>query len=116
MASPLGFLHRTALEEDIARVLEFARKHGVERIVVGMPLSLSGEPGPQAERVRGFLEALRSSTPLPVEAWDERLSTAEAERLLREAGVKPSREKGRRDAASAAVILQSYLDSLRAAG
>lgn len=81
-------------------------------MLVGIPLSLNGAVGPQAKRVEGFLRALRRETDLPVDTIDERFSTAEAERLLRQAGRQPSRHKGEVDAAAAAVILQEYLNSL----
>ena len=82
-------------------------------MVVGIPLSLSGKIGPQAKRVEAFLKALRRKTDLPLDTMDERFSTAEAERLLRQAGRQPSRHKGELDAAAAAVILQAYLDQLK---
>jgi len=113
LASPLGFIERTLQHEDVKRVLEMAREHRTRRIVVGVPLSLSGQRGPQARATDGFRRALTRELDVPVVGWDERFSTAEAERRLKEAGVSPSLEKGRADAASAAIILQSYLDSQR---
>ena len=113
LATPLGFIERKHLPRDIAQVVVHARDRGAERIVVGMPLSLNGRVGPQARRVEAFLKALRRRTDLPVDAVDERFSTAEAERLLRLAGRQPSRNRGQADAAAAAVILQGYLDSRR---
>ena len=113
LATPLGFFRRKQPDLDVDRALEVVVEQDVGSIVVGMPLSMSGEMGVQAQRVQVFMEALRERSPVPVESWDERLSTWEAERLLREAGRKPSRERGRADAASAAVILQSYLDAMR---
>ena len=113
LATPVGFLRRKRLDLDVDKVLEVVRERVVESLVVGMPLSMSGEAGAQAQRVQVFLEALKEHSPVLVESWDERLSTWEAERLMREAGRKPSRERGKADAASAAVILQSYLDATR---
>ena len=81
---------------------------------MGNPLTLKGEVGTQARRVRTFARALQRGTDLPVVMADERYSTAEAERLLRQAGRQPSRHKGDVDAAAAAVILQGYLDRLKA--
>ena len=116
MATPLGFIERTRLQVDIARILEYAQDRGAEGIVVGMPLSKNGRVGPQAQRVAAFVKALRRKTDLRLETLDESFSTAEAERLLREAGRKPSRHKGDVDAAAAAVILQEYLDSSKGSG
>lgn len=100
-------------EEDVRRILEMAREHQVTRIVVGIPLSLGGQRGPQARAADAFRRALAREVRVSVVGWDERFSTVEAERRLKEAGVQPSLERGRADAASAAIILQSYLDSQR---
>ena len=114
LAVPLGFIERTRLRQDIDRVLAHAREREAESVVVGIPLSLNGKVGPQAKRVQAFIKALRRSTDLPVDTMDERFSTAEAEGLMRRFGRQPSRHRGDVDAAAAAVILQGYLDRLRA--
>ena len=115
LASPLGAIRRTRRARDVDSVLAHAAERRADRVVVGMPLSLDGRAGPQAKKVESFIEALRRRTGLPVHTVDERFSTAEAERLLRQAGVQPSREREKVDAAAAAVILQEYLDGLNAA-
>ena len=113
LATPKGFIRRSRPETDIAKISEIAEQEGAQHIVAGMPLSLSGKMGPQAKRVDAFVEALRQQSSIPVDVWDERYSTVDAEHLLRQAGRKPSRERGRVDAAAAAIILQGYLDSKR---
>ncbi len=113
LATPFKAIQRKALEQDIAAILAVVREEGVGCIVVGMPLSLSGGMGPQAERTIAFYDALKAASPVPVETWDERFSSVEAGRRLQEAGVAPSRNRERLDASAAAVILQSYLDSQR---
>ena len=113
LASPLTTLTRGRDGSDVEMVLRLAAENDVAEIVVGMPVSLSGRRGPQAGRVARFVDALRRETGIPVLSADERYSTVQAERSLRESGVKPSRDRGRVDAAAAAVILQSYLDSKR---
>ena len=113
LASPLTTLTRGRGGSDLGEVLRLAAENDVGEIVVGMPVSLSGRRGPQANRVTRFVDALRSATDIPVLSADERYSTVQAERSLRETGVKPTRERSRVDAAAAAVILQSYLDSKR---
>ena len=113
LASPLTTLSRGRDGSDVAEVLRLAAENDVGEIVIGMPVSLSGRRGPQADRVTRFAEALRRATDIPVLSADERYSTVQAERSLRESGVEPSRERSRVDAAAAAVILQSYLDSKR---
>ena len=115
IATPMTAIRRVALEDDLRAVVRLASEREAEAIVVGMPLSLDGRVGPQARLVEGFVRVLAKESPVPVHTQDERFSTVEAERLLRQAGHQPSRERGLRDSASAAVILQTYLDSRRAA-
>ena len=113
LAVPLGCVERSRLQEDVARVIDHAQERQVEEIVVGMPLSLNGQVGPQAKKVQRFVKALKAKTDLPIETMDERYSTVEAQRLLQQSGRKPSRHKGQVDAAAATVILQDYLDRFR---
>ena len=114
IATPLGAIRRRQLDRDISAILEHATERDVDRVVVGMPLSLDGRQGPQARKVGAFIDALRKKTGLTIDTADERFSTAEAERLLRQAGVEPSRNREKVDAAAAAVVLQEYLDRMRA--
>ena len=116
MAFPRRVIVRTSREKDVAVILRLAQEEEVERIVVGLPISLDGAPHAQAQRVEAFCEELRRHSPVPVETWDERFSTFEAEHALREAGVQPSQEKGRVDAAAAAIILQGWLDRAASTG
>ena len=111
LARPIGHLVRKNLRTDAARVADEAKSVDAEVILVGMPVSLNGTLGPQAKKVSKFIEELSGGTDLPVETQDERFSTAEAERLMTAAGRNPSKSKGDLDAASAAVILQEYLDN-----
>ena len=114
IAFPITTISRTSESEDIESVLRLAADNDAKEIVVGLPLSLSGRVGPQAKRVTQFVTNLSRRAEVPVRSVDERYSTVEAERLMRQAGVEPSKDKARIDAAAAAVILQSYLDSQRA--
>jgi putative Holliday junction resolvase len=116
VAGPVGVIIRVSKARDVPAVLEAARRHGVETILVGIPYQMDGSLGLWGRSVWGFYEALRAASPARVETWDERLSTVAAEAALREAGRRPSRERAAVDAASAAVILQSYLDGLRGQG
>ncbi len=108
-AVPAGYLERRSLRLDLDRVLDAAEQRGAGAIVVGMPYSLSGETGSQARLAEGFIRELRKRTQLPVHAVDERYSSVEAEGLLRESGVQPSRRKGEVDAVAAALILERFL-------
>ena len=114
LATPVAAIEHTSHARDIEAVMAAATERQVEKIVVGMPLSLQGEMGLQARKVARFIEKLAAETDIPVEAFDERYSTAEARRLMAEAGDGRNKERGRVDAAAAAVILQSYIDSRRA--
>jgi putative Holliday junction resolvase len=110
LATPLTVLQCHSREAELAAVVELVRRHQVKQVVVGYPLSLDGSIGPQAQRVDKYAAQLRTHLPeVPVILWDERLSTAQAERLVHEAGRRVQRE--RIDAAAAAVILQGYLDA-----
>jgi putative Holliday junction resolvase len=95
----------------IARLVE---EEEAGAIIVGLPRSLSGELHGQAALVQEFADKLRQAVQVPVEFWDERLSTVAAEREMRAAGTKRERRKAMIDAVAAAIILQSYLDARRA--
>jgi putative Holliday junction resolvase len=114
IAQPLPpLLRRRGKRPPLARLVTLAREHDVAAFVVGWPLDLEGEEGPRAAEVRRFAERLGARAGLPVHLWDERLSTARAERFLREMGIHSteSRAKGRADTLAALLILQAYLDA-----
>lgn len=100
VARPLGVVERAASEDGIARLVELAREEDVERIVVGLPITLRGEHGAQAEETERFVELLRAAVDLPVESFDERFTTK-----LAEAG----KTRAEQDAVAAAHLLSSYL-------
>ncbi|MFQ6067652.1 MAG: Holliday junction resolvase RuvX [bacterium] len=102
---------RSTLNEDINQIKELVSQHEVKKIVVGLPKSMKGEEGGQAKKVRSFVRDLSARIDVPVILFDERLSTAAAERVLKEAKVSFSKRKKVRDKLAATVILQSYLDS-----
>jgi putative Holliday junction resolvase len=110
LAVPLGTV-RTGAPADVQAVARLVREHGVSLVVVGHPLLLSGRAGDRAHLAERFAEALRTVLDVPVVLHDERLSSAEADRALREAG-RSGRERRREvDRSAAAVILQSWLDA-----
>ena len=110
-ALPAGVLWRTRLAMDIRAVMEAARQRQADAIVVGIPYRPGGEESPQTKRVLGFVRALRKETPLPVHVVDEAFTSVEAEGLLREAGMEPSRDRGAIDEAAAVLILRRFFDS-----
>lgn len=112
LAIPLTVINRAGDEADLEMIISLAEEHGVERIVVGLPRSMDGSMGRQVESVLAFSRALSQHTDVPIDTWDERLSTVAAERLLVDAGMKREKRKARRDAMAAAIILQGYLDRI----
>lgn len=111
LATPHTVIQRRSKAEDFAVVARLVAELGVELVVVGLPLTLDGEMGPQARRVTRYAQALAETLDVRVEFHDERYSTVTADELLMESGRK------RRipiDAAAAAVILQDFLESQRA--
>jgi len=96
----------------LAGVAGAAAEHGVERIVVGLPLLLSGQPGQAAESALAFARSIGERTGLPVETYDERLTTALAQRRLHEAGVRTGSAKSRLDQGAAVALLESYLQRI----
>lgn len=111
LALPLGTIH-TGAPADVKAVASLVRDHDVTLVVVGHPLLLSGEAGERARHAEAFAEALRSFLDVPVVLHDERLSTVEAERALREAGARGRRRRAAVDRSAATVILQAHLDAL----
>jgi len=111
IASPVGEFKPRGRAQIVETVRRLVAEHGAGRVVVGLPLLEGGLRGEQARRAEGVAEVLRNALEVPVETWDERYSTAEADRLLREAGWPRRRRRTGRDRAAATVILQSYLDA-----
>ncbi len=113
LASPLVVLdRRKGLAPVLDTLADLARRESVEQLVVGLPLNADGSEGPQARRAREFARVASRAVGLPVELWDERLSTQQAEEIVRAQGrsTRRLRERGQIDAIAAAVILQDYLD------
>ena len=113
-AQGLPTLKRANRRADIQRLRELVDAYQVERIVVGHPLHLKGYASARAEEAERFAEWLRRDLKLPVELFDERLTTVEAERLMREAGASRRQRREAADRIAAQLILQTYLDRARA--
>lgn len=111
-AHPIGSLPRTKAGGDARRIRELVNEHGVATVVVGYPLHLSGRRGARAVDAEHFVRRLREILPgIGVELWDERLTTAEVERLMIGDDVRRRRRRQVVDSLSAVVILQSFLDA-----
>lgn len=109
-ARPLEVIDKRAVDP-IARIVELARELGVEKIVVGRPIGLSGEEGPAVQVQQQFVGELRAATDIDVTEFDERLTTVVAERGLRGGGASRKARRAIKDAVAAQVMLQGYLDA-----
>jgi len=116
LAHPLETI--PASEEPASRVVEIVRAKKVDHVVAGIPRQMNGQIGTAATEVLQFVEKLRAILPCPVVTWDERFTTAAANRALRDAGKKTRQTRGYVDQVAAQMILQSYLDrrAAKAAG
>ncbi len=110
-AQPVTTLRRTSLRADLTELRRLAEHHGVEHAVVGLPLNLDGTEGPSAAEARRFGEAVARTLGIPVEYWDERLTTAAANRALLEADLSRAKRRSVVDRVAAALILQGWLDA-----
>jgi putative Holliday junction resolvase len=113
LATPHSTLHAQPRTVALARIAQLVRENEVAEIVVGLPLTLSGEVGPQAKLVLAFVDDLRGTLDLPLHTFDERLTSVEAERVMSELGLKPEQRKARIDQVAASLILQDFLDHQR---
>ena len=115
LALPAGHIVRTKLAQDVQQVIASAHERQAQGIVVGIPYTLDGETGPSAKLARGFVRALRraigAEESLAIHEMDERYTSVEAEGLLRESGVQPSRDRASVDEVAAVLILQRFLVS-----
>ena len=114
IAVPLGTVHVGQPPGELKAIASLVAEHDVAQVVLGHPRSMSGASGPSATHAESFASALRSVLPVPVALQDERLSTVEAERSLRDAGVRGRERRAVVDRTAAAVILQAWLDTHRA--
>lgn len=111
VALPAGMIESRGRKADLAAIRRLALERDVQRIVVGLPLHMNGRAGPEAEAARAFAAALQSELGLPVETLDERWSTVEAERTLRETGqARRKRRPGSVDTLAATLLLRTFLE------
>jgi putative Holliday junction resolvase len=112
IAQPLEFILSEPFDAFLARLKEIIREKEVEMILVGLPRNMDGSYGPAALKAQEFAAALKAKFAVPIKTWDERLTTAMAQRFLIQAGVRRDKRKEKVDKTAAAILLQSYLDSL----
>jgi len=112
-AQGLETLQRHNKRRDLEALERVIREYAVTEIVVGLPLRMSGAEGTQSEKMQGFAEDLRKRFRLPVHLWDERLTSAEANRLLRETELSIEKRAKAVDRMAAVLILQGWMEGKR---
>jgi putative Holliday junction resolvase len=115
LAAPLTTLKASPRERALAQIVALVREHHVREIVIGLPLTMNGDIGPQAKTVQTFAAELTTllDHDQPVHFFDERLTSVAAEQMMRDLGLKPDKRKARVDEIAASIILQDYLDHIR---
>lgn len=118
VSDPLGFtaqgiktIRRSDIEKDLKELAMICHEYEVEKIIAGLPKNMNGTVGPQGNKVLEFIAVAEQTLGLPVETWDERLSTVAAERVLIQGDVRRKKRKKVIDKMAAVFILQNYLDS-----
>jgi len=112
-AQGLGLYRQKGRKEDLAHFKGLVAEYGIEQIVVGLPLRMDGTSGSRAEITRKYADWLGTALGIPIVFWDERLTTKEAFRILREQNAAPKKKKALKDQIAATLILASYLESQR---
>ncbi len=120
LSDPLGFTaqgletllvkNKKGIPADLA---EICKNHVVREIVIGLPVNMNGSFGPKAQEVQALIPLLEKATGVPVHAWDERLTSRQAGRLMVEQGISRQKQRKHSDRLAATLILQNYLESIR---
>ena len=112
IAQPLEFFPAEPFADFLARIKELIREKEVELILIGLPRNMDGSYGPAALKVQEFIAVLKDLVAIPIKTWDERLTSAQAQRFLIQGGVRRQERKEKVDKMAASILLQSYLDGL----
>lgn len=113
IAQGIGVIARAGEDQDLEKIKAIADQYAARLIVIGLPWNMSGTLGEQGKKVLAFAKKLEKATGLPVQTWDERLTTAAAEKALLSADLTRARRKKVIDKVAAALILQNFLDAKR---
>ena len=111
IATPLEFIPAEPFAAVLARLTQLIQEREIESILVGLPRNMDGSYGPAAEKVQNFINGLKEAITVPIKTWDERLTTAQANRFLIAADMRRAKRRQKVDQTAAAILLQSYLDS-----
>jgi len=112
IAQPVEYILAEPFANFLTRLKELIQQKEVELILIGMPRNMDGSYGPAAQKVQDFVGVLRDALTVPIKVWDERLTSAQANRVLIQGGVRRDKRKEKVDKMAAAILLQGYLDSL----
>ena len=112
IAQALEFIPANPFHGFCARLRELISERPVALVLVGMPRNMDGSYGPAAAKVKEFMGRLAGEVSAPVRSWDERLTSVQANKVLTQAGIRGGKRREKVDATAAAILLQSYLDSL----
>jgi putative pre-16S rRNA nuclease len=112
IAQPLQYIPSQPFDQFVVRLKEIIHEKEVDLILIGLPRNMDGSYGPAVLRVQEFVAVLKLAVGVPVQTWDERLTSAQANRFLIGANVRRARRKEKVDQTAAALLLQSYLESL----
>jgi putative holliday junction resolvase len=112
IAQPLEFINAEPFANVVGRLRELVPEKQVELILVGLPRNMDGSYGPAALRVQSFVAALKGAFTVPIQTWDERLTSVQANRVLIQGNVRRGKRKEKVDKMAAAILLQSYLNGL----
>jgi len=112
IAQPLEYIAAEPLDKFFTRLAQIIADKQISLIVVGVPRNMDGTYGPAAAKVQEFVTALKEAVAVPIKSWDERLTSVQANRYLIEADVRRSKRREKVDKTAAAILLQSYLDSV----
>lgn len=113
IAQPLEYIPTEPVEDFMSRLKQILGEKEVELLVIGMPRNMDGTYGPAAQKVKDFVAALAAEISVPIKTLDERLTSAQANRVLLQGNVRRADRKQKVDAMAAAILLQSYLDGLQ---
>ena len=112
IAQPLEYIPAEPFADFLARLKKLLVEKEISLVLIGLPRNMDGSYGPAAEKVQTFVGVLRSAITVPIKMWDERLTSAQANRVLIQGGVRRDKRKEKVDKMAAAILLQSYLDGI----
>jgi putative Holliday junction resolvase len=112
IAQPLEYIPAEPFADFFARLKKLLLEKEIDLVLIGLPRNMDGTYGPAAQKVEAFVAVLRSAITVPIKTWDERLTSAQANRILIQGKVRRDQRKEKVDKMAAAILLQSYLDGI----